>query len=114
LTACLTLVGTSMKEEDRAEWMRIARKTLSGIPADLLREGCAEARRKARFVGDIIPMIIGAVEERWDRRKRNAVADQQREWERQQAAMPRPKLEAPEYVDPEEVSKLIRSLGRGE
>lgn len=71
LLACLTLVAPSgMNAEDRKAWVAIARKTLTGIPADLLKRGCDKARRTCRLAADIVPTIEAEVRATWDHRKR--------------------------------------------
>ncbi len=102
LGACLTLVSPSgLTAEDRKEWLAVAMQTLSGIPADLLAQGCAEARKRCRFPSEIVPTIMATIERRWkwridDERRANA-----------------PRLVAPpepEYVDPAEVRALLGRL----
>jgi hypothetical protein len=105
LTSCLTLVVPgSMSEADRAEWLRVARSTLSGIPADLLQQGCAAARKRARFVGDIVPFIFDAVGETWEMRKRNAEREQIRTECRERNEP------EPEYIKAEEMRELISRM----
>ena len=103
LGACLTLVSPSgLTAEDRKEWLAVAMKTLSGIPADLLADGCAYARLKCRFPSEIVPTIMERVERRWRWRKEDVA----------RAALPSSSPEPePEYVGVEEVRKLLRSLG---
>ena len=73
LGGCLTLVSPSgLTADDRKEWIAVAMQTLSGIPADLLAEGCAEARRRCRFPSEIVPMILDTVGKRWEWRKEAA------------------------------------------
>lgn len=70
LGGCLTLVSPSgLTADDRKEWIAVAMQTLSGIPADLLAEGCAEARRRCRFPSEIVPTIMEAIGKRWEWRK---------------------------------------------
>lgn len=70
LTACLALCSPSgMSEDDRREWLRAAWGALHGIPADLLKRGCAEARRRADHPAKIVPIIMAEVEDAWRRRK---------------------------------------------
>jgi hypothetical protein len=111
--ACLTLVApTGMTAEDRDAWVKVARATLSGIPADLLAVGCKEARKRCRFASEIVPLIFETVEASWQHREK------QLEWERQAFANRNaPRLtvapeKPPEYVRAEEVRKLIKSLNR--
>ena len=80
LMACLTLVAPSgMSAEDRHAWVSVARQTLSGIPADLLKWGCHEARSKCRFASEIVPLIIETVGSSWEWRKRRIVEERERE-----------------------------------
>jgi hypothetical protein len=111
--ACLTLVApTGMSAEDRDAWVKVARATLSGMPADLLAVGCKEARKRCRFASEIVPTIIETVEDNWEHRQ------QQLKWERARFANRNaPRLtsepaQPPEYVRAEEVRKLIKSLNR--
>jgi hypothetical protein len=105
LGACLTLVSPSgLSADDRKEWLAVAMQTLSGIPADLLEIGCYEARRRCRFPSEIVPTILEVVGRRWQWRKDDA----RLEYARLNPPPPEPK---PEYVDPAEVRKLIRSIG---
>jgi hypothetical protein len=92
LMACLTLVAPSgMSAEDRTAWVSVARQTLSGIPSDLLKWGCAEARAKCRFASEIVPLIIQTVSESWERRQQAV------EWARRAVENAnKPRLEAPE------------------
>lgn len=108
LLACLTLVAPSgMTAEDRTAWVAVARQTLSGIPGDLLTIGCAHARKTCRFASEIVPTIVAITENEWKRRQR-IQADRAALHANRNA----PRLAKPEYVDPTEVRKLIRSLGR--
>lgn len=105
LGACLTLVSPSgLTSEDRKEWLAVAMQTLSGIPADLLAEGCASARRTCRFPSEIVPTILEKIGRRWQWRKEDA----RREYER---LNPPPAEPDPNYVGAEEVRKLIQSIG---
>lgn len=105
--ACLTLVAPSgMSAEDRNAWVQVARATLTGIPADLLAVGCKTARQKCRFPSEIVPTILETVQTAWSYRQR-ALSEARALYANRNA----PKLEKPEYVDPKEMRKLIRSLG---
>lgn len=107
LGACLILVGPSgLSADDRKEWLAVAMQTLSGIPADLLAEGCAEARKRCRFPSEIVPTILETVEQRWKWRREDA-----RLAARPKLSLPPPEP-TPEYVDPKELTKLIKSIGR--
>jgi hypothetical protein len=107
LMACLTLVAPSgMSAEDRNAWVQVARATLSGIPADLLAIGCKIARRKCRFASEIVPTILESTESQWNARIRRLSEER---WSHTRRLAPPPK--DPEYVDPAEVRKLIRSIG---
>lgn len=109
LAACLTLVAPSgMTASDRTEWIKVARLTLDGIPADLLAIGCKKARETCRFASEIVPTIMGAVGWIWEGRKNRAAIERAR-WENRHA----PKLESnAEYATAEQVQKLIKSLGK--
>ncbi|MEO0033537.1 MAG: hypothetical protein RIS94_3295 [Pseudomonadota bacterium] len=71
LTGCLALVRpVGMSEEAAEEWISLATDEVQHVPADLLDEGCAMARRKCRHHGAIVPTIMDHAEERWAARKR--------------------------------------------
>jgi len=95
-----------MSAADRNEWLAVAAATLSGIPADLLAEGCRVARERCRFASEIVPTIHDTVKDRWAVRRRNL------EWARQaEANRNAPRLESkPDYVRPEQIRELIKSL----
>lgn len=68
LAACLTLVAPpSMSAEDRTEWLRVACVTVRHIPASALTSGCEAARRRCRWVSELVPTIIeeSKTETRW-------------------------------------------------
>ncbi len=110
LGACLTLVSPSgLSADDRKEWLAVAMQTLSGIPSDLLADGCAVARRKCRFPSEIVPTILEEVEQRWKWRKEDA---QRRDPAHRIDLLASPKNE-PDLVDPAEVRKLLDSLNPG-
>lgn len=111
LGACLTLVSPSgLTAEDRAEWLAVAMRTLSGIPADLLAAGCAVARRKCRFPSEIVPTIMEEIETRWKWRRedRGRISSSIA-----QLRTPQPDDEPLDLVDPAEVRKLVESLSVG-
>lgn len=106
LTACLTLVAPSgMSAEDRNAWVQVARATLSGIPGDLLQRGCKAAREQCKFPSEIVPTILEEVKLAWRWRRE----DLARQTDVRQLPPPEPD---PEYVDPQEVRKLIESIGQ--
>lgn len=111
LGACLTLVSPSgLTADDRKEWLAVAMQTLSGIPADLLAEGCAEARKRCRFPSEIVPMIVQEVETRWKWRIEDA---RRRHVSPAIAQLPAPEPDNSPLVDPAEVRKLVESLTIG-
>jgi hypothetical protein len=70
LLSCLILVAPSgMTAEDRDAWLRAAKMTLSGMPADLLSFGCKKARESCRFASEIVPTIMETVGASWEQRK---------------------------------------------
>ena len=104
LLACLTLVApTGMSREDRAAWVAVARETLSGIPADLLKIGCAKARRTCKFASEIVPTILGEVEGAWRWRRKRLEEERQAEANRNA-----PRLPEPEIVSLEETKRILR------
>lgn len=98
-----------MSAEDRNAWVQVARQTLRGMPADLLRQGCAVARKTCKFASEIVPTIIEDVGTQWERRKREMA---NMEAQHRQRHMPRLERHEPEYVSAEEVRNLIASIGR--
>jgi hypothetical protein len=75
LTACLALSGASgMSEDDRCEWLRAARLTLEGIPADLLAQGCRKARATCDHPSKIVPAIMADVTDQWKWRRESRPA----------------------------------------
>lgn len=106
LLSCLILVAPSgMTEEDRTNWLRVARQELSGIPSDLLERACAKVRRTCRFASEIIPTIFAEVEGEWERRKRDKATNDARHRNRDA-----PRLESPPCVDVKEMRDLIRKI----
>jgi hypothetical protein len=95
-----------MTAEDRTAWVAVARQTLSGIPGDLLSMGCAHARKTCRFASEIVPAIIALTEREW--RRREQIRSEMAALDANRNA---PRLAKPEYVDPAEVRKLLKSLG---
>lgn len=92
-----------MTADDRQAWVAVAKATLTGMPADLLVQGCRKARQTCRFVSEIVPTIMATVEAEWTRRKRAAEEDARRTT---------PRLPEPECVTADEVRKLIQSLSK--
>jgi hypothetical protein len=108
LTACLTLVAPSgMSAEDRNAWLQVARETLRGIPGDLLQRGCKKARETCRFASEIVPTILEETKDDWERRKR--ISEHHAALEANRDA-PRLEHKEPEYVRPEQIAELIKSL----
>lgn len=71
LTACLVLtVPTGMTQDERNTWLRAAWATLSHLPVDLLRKGCAAARRGADHPSKIVSIILKETEAELAGRKR--------------------------------------------
>lgn len=99
LGACLTLVSPSgLTADDRREWLAVAMRTLSGIPADLLSDGCAEARKRCRFPSEIVPTIIAHVETRW-------------KWRRDiRTEAPRLMKRPPDPIPHEETQRILREV----
>lgn len=100
LSACLMLVVPSgMTKDERGQWLQAARIALTGIPADLLKDGCAAARLKCRFPSEIVPAIYAAIGDRWEKRKRDARPVEVFE--------PAGLLEKPDYVTPAEAAAIL-------
>lgn len=106
LAACLTLVApTGLSARDRDEWIKVAKVTLSGMPADLFAKGCKAARETARFPSEIVPTIMAAAKDEWEHRKRHLA-----HYRAEEANRNAPRLPAPEYVGPAEVAALLKDL----
>lgn len=103
LMACLTLVApTGMSSDERAQWVHVARQTLTGIPADLMKRGARAARAKCRFPSEIVPAIMAEIADEWQRRRRTAAEE----------GKPQPKfLPKPDRVSPEEARKIMAEYG---
>jgi hypothetical protein len=97
-----------MTADDRHAWIKVARETLKGIPADLMALGCLTARRKCKFVSEIVPTIIETIGSMWERRKREEIEARCRSEPRRLSPPPPP----PEYIPAEEMRKLIRSISK--
>ena len=115
LLACLTLVAPSgLTAGDRNEWVRVAKETLTGIPGDLLQWGCQEARLTCRFPSEIVPAIVAAVRDEWDRRKRalgHAIAAEQN----RNAPRLQHKPAEPEYITADDFRELMKMhFGQGD
>lgn len=54
----------SMTDEQAEEWLMVAAKEIAHIPADILADACAKARRKNTHHGQIVPTLIAESEER--------------------------------------------------
>ena|SRR5690242_572281 len=76
LTACLVLVvPAGMDEAARREWLAVAWKTIGHLPADLLRIGCAHARKIADHPSKIVPAIMAETTDLLARRRELAKED---------------------------------------
>jgi hypothetical protein len=105
LSACLTLVSPSgLTANDRKEWLAVAMRTLTGIPADLLERGCEAARLKCRFPSEIVPTIMETIGKSWEWRKQDA---RREEWGNDRYP-PEPQIEC---VDPKAIRDLIKRIG---
>lgn len=58
-----------MSEENRRDWLAVAWGTLKNLPADLLSQGCAEARKTCDHPAKIVPTIVAATEGELERRR---------------------------------------------
>lgn len=103
----MLVAPSGMNGEERAGWVAVARQSLSGIPADLLKQGCAKARLTCRFASEIVPAIHSEVGKEWERRKKRAAEDEAAYRNRH---APRLEQHEPELVDPAEVRNLINSI----
>lgn len=90
-----------MTEDQRVEWIEVARVTLGHLPADLLAMGCLEARKHADHPAKIVPTIIRATER---------LMEMRRESERYRTT-PRERWIEPKYVEPSEAAKILEAHG---
>ncbi len=113
LAACLTLVAPSgMTENDRAEWLRVARSTIGDIPARALSQACMAARQKCRFASELVPMVIEEAKEFARRIYRDVDNAQFALTRRNQPKLPvhvPPPLQIDEVVN---MAPLLREMGR--
>jgi hypothetical protein len=106
LAACLALSGASgMSEDDRCEWLRAARLTLEGIPADLLAQGCRKARATCDHPSKIVPAIMADVTDQWRWRKESRPVQAQPE-----VIPPERRIEQP--LTPDQVDEMNEIMAR--
>lgn len=107
LTACLALVAPAgMTEENRRDWLAVAWGTLKHMPPDLLRQGCAKARKSCDHPAKIVPTIIADTEEQLRRRREYGPPSSY-------AALPSPQM-APRVLSREELDTMpsdLREMG---
>lgn len=102
LEACLALVvPVGMDEAARAEWLAVAWATLSHLPADLLRVGCAKARQSADHPAKIVPIITAETLDDLERRRERPRIDYA------------PQIAAPEVerCTPEQAREIMAEFG---
>lgn len=89
-----------MDEVARREWLAVAWATVGHLPADLLKLGCAEARKVADHPSKIVPAIIAETEEMLKRRRELAHYDA-------------PRLAPPveQYCTPEQAKAILEEYG---
>jgi hypothetical protein len=58
-----------MSEGEKKAWFAAAAMTLNGLPASLLPEAVAEARKVADHPSRIVPAVLAAASESWERLK---------------------------------------------
>lgn len=106
MTACLALCAPAgMTEENRRDWLAVAWGTLRHLPPDLLRQGCAKARKVCDHPAKIVPTIIADTEEQLRRRREYGPASSY-------AALPSPRMATP--LSREELDTLpsdVREMG---
>ena len=101
LLGCLTLVvPVGMDRQRRIEWVEVARATVAHVPLDLLREGCAHARKVADHPRMIVPAIIQATEAAVKSRRNMATT-----------VIPRERRIEPQYVDPASARAILERHG---
>jgi hypothetical protein len=114
LTACLALVAPAgMAEEARRDWLTVAWGTLGHLPADLLIEGCAHARKVADHPAKVVPAIISVTEDRLVRRREYRQSDGEHK------SLPAPtkrhlldrRGEAMSQEDTDELNRILEQLG---
>ena len=100
LTACLALVApVGMTEEAKRDWLTVAWQTLSHIPPDILKSGCAAARQKCDHPSKIVPAIIEETRERMS-------------WRKPSHSEPSPlRLSRPDYATPEQAAEILKEFG---
>lgn len=109
LTACLILCApTGMNQAERAAWLKVARHELSGIPEDLLKRGCAAAKRNADHPAKIVPAIFREVGGAWETRKK-LLREVERDIERITAEATRA-LPPPDVCTPEQARRIIAEI----
>ena len=108
LLSCLALCGSSgLTAAEREAWVKVARQTLSGIPADLLKYGCQVARKTCRFPSEIVPTVFAETTGLWEKRKLD-LRDAQRAWENRNAPrIEQRNLSEEDYVTSEEARQII-------
>lgn len=108
---CLALTGgVGMSKDDQRAWLEAAFTALDGIPIALLERGAKAALATADHPSKIVPAIMKAITEDWERRRRY-VAPPIRDYQ---------PPAAPEPIDDEErkevaalVAGLVKKLGDG-
>lgn len=101
LLACLTLSApTGMDRDLRIEWIKVARQTIGDLPEDLLKEGCAEARKRADHPAKIVPIIMQTVEGAM-RQRRNMQPIER---------VPAERRIEPHYVKPESAADILATV----
>lgn len=107
LSSCLLLVApTGMGEAERRNWIAVARNELAGIPEDLMKRGCAAARRVADHPSKILPAIFREIGATWEARKRTE-REIAREIEAAKRSRERAALPAAEVCTPEAAAAIL-------
>lgn len=69
-TALALVRPVGMSDVAAEEWAALAATELRDVPADLLDDAMAQARRTATHHGQIVPTVFTIVQDRWEQRKR--------------------------------------------
>jgi len=104
LTSCLALTAPSgMTATERANWLKVARHTLKGMPQDLLQAGCQHARETADHPAKVVPAIVRYAGPLWQERMNRL---------REERSLAAPRLEPPDRpaIPHEETQRIIAEV----
>lgn len=58
------LLKAGLAVEHKEDWIGIAFSDLADLPSDMVMDALKEVRRRARFEGDVVPLVLEIVEPR--------------------------------------------------